>query len=185
MNYEKICVFCGSNEKVNKKYKDIAEAFGKILGNAKKHLIYGGSDSGLMGLVSNTAQRHGASVTGIFPKCIGHLEEISKQGETLVFADTLFERKELMLKQSDVFVILPGGMGTLDEFFEIITLKALKMPELTKKPVFVLNYQDFWSPLATLLDHVISQQFAKIGTEDTYKFVTSIQELTECLNIKT
>ncbi|AEI88691.1 MAG: Nucleotide monophosphate nucleosidase PpnN/YdgH, Lonely Guy (LOG) family [Candidatus Midichloria mitochondrii] len=177
MSYHNVCVFCGASELVDNKYKELAAKFGEEIGKTKRHLIYGGGGSGLMGIVSKSAKESGARVTGIFPKIIERVELLSWEVDELIFVDNLFIRKERMLKESDAFVILPGGFGTLDELFEVVTLKNLCINGVCEKPVFILNQDNFWGPLFDLFEKVINEKFASPAIKSNYEFVNSIEEL--------
>ena len=177
MSYQNICVFCGASELIDNKYKELAAQFGEAIGKAGRHLIYGGGGSGLMGIVSRAAKSSGARVTGVFPKIIEKVELLSSEVDELILVDNLFIRKERMLKESDAFVILPGGFGTLDELFEVITLKNLNISEVKNKPVFILNQDNFWASLEDLFEKVIQEKFASPSIRSNYQFIDNIEQL--------
>ena len=145
MIIKKICVFCSARDGVQKSFKDAAEKCGELIGKNGYDLVYGGSSRGLMGVTANAAAKNGAKVIGIFPRPLcpldtdkyhnGHKLTENEQYETLntnmdeaLFVDNMFERKEKMFSTSDVFITLPGGLGTIDEYekkIQIIIVVAL------------------------------------------------------------
>ena len=179
MSYQNICVFCGASESIDLKYREVAERFGQELGKMNRHLIYGGGGSGLMGVVSRAAKASGAKVTGVFPKTIDRIEPLSHHIDELILVDDLFKRKEIMLEKADAFVILPGGFGTLDELFEVVTLKNLRVDDIFKKPVFILNQDNFWDLLIKLCEKIINEKFASPEMGVNYEFLNSIEEIME------
>ena len=177
MPYHNICVFCGAQDSVDDKYKELARKFAVHIGKEKKHLIYGGGGSGLMGVVSRTAHQHGAKVTGIKPTTIKRLEIQNFDIDETITVDNLFIRKEMMIEKSDAFVVLPGGFGTLDELFEVVTLKALEIKGAIGKPVFILNEYKFWDSLKVLLNDIISKKFAQQDFKSLYEFCDTLDDL--------
>ena len=163
-----ICVYCGANPAVAQKYKDAAAIVGQSLAEAGYNIVYGGGQSGLMGIVANTALQHGAHVTGIIP---GHIDEREIRHEKLSelhVVESMHERKAMMANRSDVFLILPGGMGTMDEFFEITTWRQLGLHD---KSIIVYNVEKYWENLKLLLDTIANESFMK--PEDKQHFYIS------------
>ena len=177
MSYHNICVFCGAQDSIDEKYQDLARRFAIAMGEKKKHVIYGGGGSGLMGIISRTAHQHGARVTGILPKTIEKLEVANWNIDEAITVDNLFIRKEMMIAKSDAFVILPGGFGTLDELFEVVTLKSLEIKEAIGKPILILNEYNFWGSLKILLDDIVREKFAKRNILSLYEFCDSLDDL--------
>lgn len=152
-----VCVYCGSSN-VDQIYKDAAIDTGEILAGEACRVIYGGGNVGLMGLVADTALKNGAEVVGIIPH---HIEdrEIGHEGLTeLHVVDTMHERKQMMAERADAFVILPGGLGTLDEFFEIVTWKQLGLHD---KPVVLVNVNNYWTRMIEAVDHIAGEGFMR------------------------
>ena len=145
---KKICVFCGSSKPENhRKLENEVISLGNLILKKKLQLVYGGAKIGLMGLVANTILEGGGYVTGIIPKLLSKKEIINKEVSDLIIVNNMHERKKKMYDLSDAFIILPGGIGTLEEFSEITTWKILG---IEKKPIFLLNFDGFY-------DHLIQQ----------------------------
>ena len=145
---KKICVFFGSSKPENHtKLENEVISLGNLILKKKLQLVYGGAKIGLMGLVANTILKGGGYVTGIIPKLLSKKEIINKEVSDLIIVTNMHERKKKMYDLSDAFIILPGGIGTLEEFSEITTWKILG---IEKKPIFLLNFDGFY-------DHLIQQ----------------------------
>jgi len=175
---QSICVYCSSSNHIDQVYQDAAIDFGKELAQANFRLIYGGSNVGLMGLVADAALYHGGQVVGFTTK---HLESVEGTHERLTelhVVDTMHTRKLMMSTMADAFVILPGGFGTLDELFEILTWRQLGMHN---KPIIVGNINGYWDPLKALINHVIQQKFARENDINLITFATSISEIASLL----
>ncbi len=157
---KKICVFCGSSKPENHtNLENEVISLGNLILKKKLQLVYGGAKIGLMGLVANTILKGGGYVTGIIPKLLSKKEIINKEVSDLIIVNNMHERKKKMYDISDAFIILPGGIGTLEEFSEITTWKILG---IEKKPIFLLNFNGFYDPLI--------QQFEVMGK---YNFLYS------------
>lgn len=175
---KRLCVYCGSSARVDETYRAAATRFGALMARAGIELVYGGGRVGLMGLVANAALADGGRVTGIIP---GHLHdlEVGHSGVSeLIVVDNMHERKKLMFDLSDAFTVLPGGLGTLDETFEIITWRQLKLHE---KPVIIVNIRGYWAPLKGLLDHAVDTGFAPPRAHGFYQFVDSVEDVLAAL----
>tara|TARA_Y100000590_G_scaffold463184_1_gene629264 strand:+ start:509 stop:1054 length:546 start_codon:yes stop_codon:yes gene_type:complete len=173
-NVKSICVFCGSSNKVDEIYKNVARILGKIFAEAKIEIIFGGGNVGLMGELATSCIENNGKITGIIPK---HLEkmEVSQQGLTkLHIVESMHIRKSMMFDLSQAIVVLPGGIGTLDEFFEVITWKQLN---LHNKPIVLINLNNFWEPLIFLLKHLKNSNFTNINTTSFIKIVSSPHEV--------
>ena len=158
MTTKSVCVYCGSREGAIPAYVRDAEAFGQALARTGWRLVYGAGDVGLMGTVARAAQTAGGDTFGVIPH---HLvsREIGKTDLTrYVVTETMHERKKVMFMNADAIVVLPGGAGSLDEFFEVLTWRQL---ELHSKPILLMNTNRYWTPMIDLIDHVIAQGFAE------------------------
>ncbi|AEP08416.1 LOG family protein [Micavibrio aeruginosavorus] len=153
-----VCVYCGASSNVAQVHKDTAWALGRALGEAGMQLVYGGGRVGLMGLVAKSTMEHGGTAVGIIPHHIETREEKYTELTELYVVDSMHERKQMMVDRADAFVVLSGGLGTLDEFFEIMTWRQLGLHD---KPVVLLNVNNFWTPLLSLIDHMINNGFAR------------------------
>jgi uncharacterized protein (TIGR00730 family) len=174
-----VCVYCGSSNRVDPKFLDAATELGRLIGEAGMKLIYGGGRVGLMGRVADGVLAAGGRVTGIIPGHL-HAREVAHPGVSeLTVVDTMHERKMLMAEQADAFVVLPGGYGTLDEMFEIITWRQLGLHD---KPLILADLYGYWAPLATLLDRIVETGFAQPECRNLYRTVTSVAEILPALD---
>jgi uncharacterized protein (TIGR00730 family) len=151
----RLCVFCGSSSKVGSAYLEAAEELGKALVENDIELVYGGADAGTMGSLANSVIHHGGSVTGVIPKNIndrvGHLN-LSE----MIVVDSMHERKAKMYALADGFVTLPGGLGTMEELFEILTWQQLGYHA---KPCGLINTRGYFDHLLRFIDHAVSEGF--------------------------
>ena len=154
-----VCVYCGSRAGADPAYLDAATALGQAIAAEGWRLVYGAGDIGLMGRVAEAATNAGAPTLGIIPEHLlvreAHLGD-AVYGERIV-TETMHERKKVMLMNADAVIVLPGGAGSLDEFFEVLTWAQLG---LHAKPIVLLNVAGYWDPLIALIDHIIAQGFA-------------------------
>jgi hypothetical protein len=141
-----LCVFCGSSKGVNPAFAEAAIQTGKLLAERNIRLVYGAGNVGLMGVIADAVLENGGEVLGVIPDFL-KAKEICHTGLTeLIVTQTMHQRKQIMEERSDGVVVLPGGFGTLDEFFEILTWKQLR---LHNKPIGMLNVHGFYDPLLT------------------------------------
>jgi uncharacterized protein (TIGR00730 family) len=157
MTIKSVCVYCGSRAGAMPGYAADAQSLGRALAGAGWRLVYGAGDVGLMGAVARAAMEAGGDTFGVIP---AHLvaQEVARADLTrFVVTETMHERKKVMFMNGDAVVVLPGGAGSLDEFFEVLTWAQLG---LHAKPIVVLNTDGYWTPLKALIDHVIAQGFA-------------------------
>lgn len=152
-----ICVFCGSRPGDDPAYASAAAALGTAIARRGLTLVYGGAKVGLMGVLANAALAVGGRVTGVIPKGLVS-KEIAHDGLQEVFlTDTMHERKDRMILLSDAFISMPGGWGTYDELFEVLTLAQIGFHD---KPSGFLNVLGYFDPLLTLLAHTVGHEFA-------------------------
>lgn len=181
MQYSSVCVFCGAQNAVAQNHLQLAYDFGKDLAKNSMQLVYGGGDCGLMGKVANGALDGGGKVVGVFPRSLGRIE-VEHQGLTQMFlVDSMHERKQIMYDHADAFVVLPGGFGTLDEMFEVITWRQIG---IHKKPVLIYNHEGYWDALEGLMAHMIAHKFAKPETREFYTVHHSKSDLYQALSMK-
>ena len=146
-----VCVYCGSSETTKPAYLDLASRFGAELAKRGKRMVYGGGSIGLMGRCAKAAHAGGADVLGVMPRFLERREIVLDEvPHTMV--DTMHERKHIMFQESDAFVVLPGGIGTLEEAVEVLSWGRLN---LHAKPVVFLAEDDFWSPFFELIKHTV------------------------------
>lgn len=181
MSYKSVCVFCGAQNAVPAEHLELADQFGKDLALNDRQLVYGGGDCGLMGKVANGALNAGGRVVGVFPRSLGRIE-VEHQGLTKMYmVDSMHERKQIMYDNADAFVVLPGGFGTLDEMFEVITWRQIG---IHNKPVIIFNYNGYWDQLGTLMEHMVSTGFAKPVTREFYTVINEKPALYSMLGMK-
>ena len=174
-----ICVFCGSRPGNHPEYMQSAQDFGALFAKNNWRLVYGAGDIGLMGAVARAAQDSGAETFGVIPT---HLlkKEVGKQDLTrFVVTENMHERKKVMFMNSDAAVILPGGPGTMDEFFEVLTWRQLGLHD---KPIFVLNIQGYWDNLIALLSNVTGSGFADPSLLNFFEVEKSVEALEASLS---
>jgi len=154
-----VCVFCGSSAGSRDSYKKAARDLGRILAEKEITLIYGGSNVGLMAIIADEALKHGGKVIGVMPDSLIE-KEVAHEGLTeFVRVESMSLRKEVMMNMSDGFIAMPGGVGTLDELFEVMSWNQLG---LMKKPMALLNTDQYWNLLLDFLDHTVEEQFVRI-----------------------
>jgi uncharacterized protein (TIGR00730 family) len=170
-------LFCGSSPGGDAAYMEAARAFGRILVTERIKLIYGGGGVGLMGAAARTVVEAGGEVLGVIPQFLCLPEVVYEAAETRVVA-SMHERKAVMFAQSDGFVVLPGGIGSIEEAVEILSWARLG---LHAKPVVFLNLQGFWEPLFDLFEHTQTQGFTPSGFSDAWQAVDTVEDLLPAL----
>lgn len=173
-----VCVFCGASNAVDKKFLDTGAQFGKLLASRGVTLVYGGGDCGVMGAVANSTMKNGGHVTGVFPVSLRNIENEHQSLTEIIIVNTMHERKQNMFDRSDAFIVFPGGFGTMDEMFEILTWKQLLLHD---KPIIIFNYQHYWDPLIALMHNIIEQRFAKTETATYFHVVTELEQILDVL----
>ena len=161
--FKRLCVFCGSSHGANSAYAEAAKNLGGELARRGIELVYGGGKVGLMGVIADAVLAGGGRVTGIIPESLMAKELGNKTIQDLRVVKTMHERKALMAELSDGFIAMPGGIGTFEEFFEIVTWAQLGFHT---KPCALLNVNGFYDPLLQLLDHSIAEGFVKPKQRD-------------------
>lgn len=152
-----VCVYCGSRPGADPAYAEAAKSLGKAIADNNWRLVYGAGDVGLMGLVARATQTANGDTFGVIPTHLLNAEVGKKDLTRFIVTENMHERKKVMFMNSDAVVVLPGGAGTLDEFFEVLTWAQLG---LHAKPIVLLNVGGFWDPLMGLIDHIVEQGFA-------------------------
>jgi uncharacterized protein (TIGR00730 family) len=178
-NIRRLCVYCGSSGAVAARYREAASELGARLAAAGIELVYGGGRVGLMGLLADAALTTNGKVTGIIPRRLLDAEVAHLGVTELVVVDNMHDRKRLMAEKADAFAVLPGGIGTLDELFEILSWKQL---ELHDKPILLVDIGGYWAPLRALLDHIVVNGFARRQTRRLLRAVPSVSALMAALS---
>lgn len=173
-----VCVYCGSRFGNDPAFKQAALDLGQVLADKAWRLVYGAGDVGLMGAVAQATQAAGGETFGVIPTHLFQREVGKRDLNTFIVTETMHERKKVMYMNSDAIVVLPGGAGSLDEFFEVLTWRQLGLHE---KPIFLLNTNGYWDPLAALNSHVVAQGFADKSLLDFVTITDTVPALTEHL----
>lgn len=171
-----LCVYCGASERVNPQYYKAAEDLGKLIAINGFNMVYGGGRLGLMGRVSNAVVEKGGLVVGVTTEQLDEREGVQAGLHQVYVADTMHTRKQQMSQKADAFIIMPGGFGTLDEFFEILTWKQLN---LHQKPIIIANIDNYWDPLVSLFAHIIDTDFAHKEHKNFVHVETTIEGVIE------
>jgi uncharacterized protein (TIGR00730 family) len=153
---ERVCVFSGSRPGVRLGYRSSARALGEAIARRGLGLVYGGSSAGLMGQLADAAMAAGAEVVGVIPEALVAKEVAHEHLTRLVVVKTMHERKAMMADLADAFVALPGGFGTLEELFEIVTWAQLGMHA---KPIALLDAEGYFRPLVAMVEHAVAEGF--------------------------
>jgi uncharacterized protein (TIGR00730 family) len=160
-----ICVFCASSDAVDACYFEAAAQLGAEIARRNFSLVYGGTSVGLMRAVAHAVHAGGGHVIGIIPEAIRDMGIAYETADELIVTRTMGERKAKMHERSQAFVALPGGFGTLEEFFEVLTLRQLKYHD---KPIVLLNVNAFFDPLLELFEHLYAGRFARAEHHSLY-----------------
>lgn len=174
----RVCVYCGSSGAVDSRYREAARELGERLAASGIELVYGGGRVGLMGILADAALAAGGRVVGIIPASLRDAELAHQAASELLVVSSMHERKRLMAERADAFAVLPGGIGTLDEMFEIVTWRHLGLHD---KPVLVVDVAGYWQKLRELLDHLVAEGFAAPLMPRLLTIVPSIDDLMTAL----
>jgi uncharacterized protein (TIGR00730 family) len=169
-----LCVYCGSSDLGPPEHRLAAARLGKELAAAGVELVFGGGRVGLMGIIADAALSSGGRVTGIIPDHLIRAEVGHGAVSELIVVDSMHVRKETMFQRSDAFAILPGGPGTLDEAFEILTWRQLRLHD---KPVVICNLGGYWSKLLDLIEMFIEAKYARPDFRDFYMVVDRVEDI--------
>jgi uncharacterized protein (TIGR00730 family) len=169
-----ICVYCGSSVGNDPDFANAATRLGRAMAEAGLGLVYGGGNIGLMGAVADAALEAGGRVVGVIPEDLKAVELAHGALSELVVVSSMHERKREMFERADAFVILPGGLGTLDEAFEMITWAQLR---LHGKPVVIVNERGYWAPLIALIEHAIDNGFARNDVRDLFAVADRVDDV--------
>ena len=169
-----ICVFCGARKGNDPAFGQAAIDFGQILAKNEWRLVYGAGDVGLMGAVAEGAQASGAATFGVIPEHLMQREGGRRDLDQFIITDDMHSRKKLMFINSDAVVLLPGGAGSMDEFFEVLTWAQLK---LHNRPIIVANIAGYWQPMLDLIDHIIASGFADPSMTNLFSVAQTVGEI--------
>lgn len=173
-----ICVFCGSQSGHDSAYAEAARAFGRLLATRGIRVVYGAGNVGLMGVLADAALAAGGQVIGVIPQRLVDRELAHQRLTELRIVTSMHERKALMAELSDAFVALPGGLGTYEELFEVLTWSQLG---IYNKPCGCLNVRGYFTPLAALLDHAVNEGFLRPEHRNNLSMASNAEELLDLL----
>ncbi len=167
-----ICVFCGSSFGTNPAFREAARAVGAGIAQMGARMVFGGGSPGLMGETAKAAREAGTPVEGILPGFLRDVEPPLAEGETTEIVTDLFVRKQQMIDRSDAFIVLPGGLGTYDEFFEVLTAAQLGVHA---KPIVLVNVKGYFNALDALIRDTVKMGFASEGVLALYAMADSAE----------
>jgi uncharacterized protein (TIGR00730 family) len=173
-----VCVYCGSRNGKTQAYEQAAKDLGVGIGTRKWQLVYGAGNTGLMGTVARAARASDAQVFGVIPTHLLKAEVGKIDLSSFIVTENMHERKKVMFMNCSAIVLLPGGAGSLDEFFEVLTWAQLALHD---KPIVIVNVQGYWEPLLNLIDHMIEQDFADTSLREFFHVANSTQEALDYL----
>ncbi len=174
-----LCVYCGSRPGKNPAYLAAAQSLGSAIATNGWRLVYGAGDVGLMGAVADAAISGGAETLGVIPTHLLSREAPEGRDTQRIITETMHERKKVMFMNADAVAVLPGGAGSLDEFFEVLTWAQLG---LHSKPIFLLNTDGYWDILVQTLDHVIAEGFADPSLQAFLSVEETVEGLVQALS---
>lgn len=176
----RICIYGAASDKVDKKYLDGAEMLGMSLAKNGHGLVFGGGATGLMGAAARGAQREDGEIIGIAPTFFNQKGVLFETCTQLIFTETMRERKQLMEEKADAFIMMPGGIGTFEEFFEILTLKQLHRHD---KPIAVYNIDGYYDKLLAFLEQSRAEKFLDRGCQELFGVCETPEELLKYLSM--
>lgn len=170
----KLCIFCSANQNIDPDFFEMTRDLGKWAAESGHSIVFGGHDAGLMHAVSKAAKDAGGQVIGVVPRRIEEMGRLSPYLDVHIPTEDLTDRKDLMIAQSDAFIVLPGGIGTLDELFTTAAAATLKYHE---KPLILWNMKGFWNSLIACLDDLQQKGVIRGNWRDGIKVANSLQEV--------
>jgi len=176
-----LCVYCGSRTGQSPAYVAAARELGTAIARQGWRLVYGAGDVGIMGAVADAAIDGGADALGVIPTHLVAREAPDGRHTQRIITETMHERKKVMFMNADAVAVLPGGAGSLDEFFEVLTWAQLGLHE---KPIYLVNTEGYWTPLIQAIDHLIAEGFADTSLNALYTTVDSVDALVSDLGTR-
>ena len=174
-----ICVFGAASNEIDKKYMDDIEIMAEQLAKDGHNLVFGAGGQGLMGAAARGFKKGGAKITGVIPTFFKEAEAIYDECDELIYTDTMRERKAVMEDKADAFVIVPGGIGTFEELFEVLTLKQLGRHS---KPIAIYNCKGYYDKMEAMLNTSIEEGFVRHTCKEIYSYVNNVDELIRYIN---
>ncbi len=169
-----ICVYCGSRIGISKEYSYNAKLLGQKIANNNFRLVYGGGNIGLMGILAESCHQHGGEILGVMPHKLSEKEQGKQNIFNYIITEDMHERKKVMYMNSDIIIALPGGIGTLEELFEMITWKQLGFHN---KPIYLLNVLEYWNLFINNLYHMIKIGFLEKEAINYFKVCEDVNEI--------
>lgn len=166
-----LCVYCSASTTIDPVFHAVAADLGGQMAVRGDTLVYGGGSTGLMGEIARAVHARGGTVHGVIPQTLIERELAYHNADELIVTQDMRQRKAEMERRADAFVVLPGGVGTLDELFEIVSLRQLK---LTLKPLVILNQNGFYDPLYALLEHMQAANFLRTPLDSLLSFTPDV-----------
>lgn len=173
-----LCVYCGSSNRGPKTHKQAARKLGRLMAERRIRLVYGGGRVGVMGTLADAVLDAGGEVVGIIPRFLDEYEVGHRDVTQFEVVESMHERKARMAQLSDGFVVLPGGLGTLDETFEIVTWKQLHLHD---RPIVVVDLGGYWKPLQSLVDSIVKSGYARPENAALLRYVDKIEDVLPAL----
>jgi uncharacterized protein (TIGR00730 family) len=174
-----ICVYCSSSNRLDERFYEEARQLGRSLAKGGYRLVYGGGNVGLMGVLAREVHAHKGFVYGVIPRALKNREGVAYEiADELIVTDSLRERKGIMYDRADAFIALPGGLGTLEELMEVLTLKQLGYHQ---RPIIVINSEGFYDPLIQLFEHFREHQFVRAAYTNLFYLASSVTDAMEYL----
>ena len=169
-----ICIYGASSNKLAQEYFDAAESLGALMAQGGHTLVFGGGQGGLMGAVARGAHAHGGSIIGVAPRFFDEPGILFEECTEFIYTETMRERKAIMEEKSDAFIVLPGGIGTYEEFFEMLTLKQLGRHS---KPMAMLNTRSYYDPMAAMLQNTVDEGFMSANCMELFGVCSTPEEV--------
>ncbi|HOK09002.1 MAG TPA: TIGR00730 family Rossman fold protein [Candidatus Hydrogenedens sp.] len=171
-----IGIFAGSSDLSIPNFRKDIEHLADLLAQHRYRIVYGAGRVGLMGVLSKRMYKHGGFLIGVVPKYLNRPELVFEQCTELIITEDLHERKEVMERLSDVFIVLPGGIGTIDEFFNVLASKQLKYH---RKPIFLFNINNYFKPIDDLIKEMYKYHFIGVEHTQLYQSINTGDEIVE------
>lgn len=169
-----ICIYGASSNKLAQEYFDAAESLGALMAQGGHTLVFGGGQGGLMGAVARGAHAHGGDIIGVAPRFFDEPGILFEECTEFIYTETMRERKAIMEEKSDAFIVLPGGIGTYEEFFEMLTLKQLGRHS---KPMAMLNTRSYYDPMAAMLQNTVDEGFMSANCMELFGVCSTPEEV--------
>lgn len=173
-----ICVYGAASNEIDPRYIEAGEKLGMLIGERGHRLVFGGGATGMMGALARGVKRAGGKILGVAPKFFDKEGVLYQECDEFVFTDNMRQRKAKMEEESDAFVMSPGGLGTWEEFFEMITLRQLQQHQ---KPIIIYNILGYYDPLIALMEHAIEGKFLEENARTYYLIANTPEQVMERL----